>query len=326
MKSLSPAVLFVLAFSGATPSYLAQERVDSSRPQTGNTAERLENPDLDPLEDLAPVEPSPGTCPVWTPWLNRDNPGGKGDYETKQAFVKSGKACADPLAVECRRRDGRAEARQRVTCNRSEGARCLNAEQPDGSCPDYEVRFLCRGESPKGDILFGDPIPNIDVILEQNPGGIIIQAHEGQRIEGLRIWIPEEHHAVLLGSSVMPFGWSIAGVEAGGFVNLRGPSSTKFEVGFRLLDNPESFPVCLAISRFRPGKSAQLLGNTVEVPFGGNCKCRTVPCSSVAGYGDSSSVTGRANRKDADQLFGGANPLQGVNVAKSTSCQECECD
>jgi hypothetical protein len=92
------------------------------------------------------LDPAAGDTCRWTPWLNRDNPGGSGDYETLKDFITQGKACAEPEKVECRTRDGRSvsETGEQVTCTKEAGAYCVNRKQSRGSrCSDYEVRFCC---------------------------------------------------------------------------------------------------------------------------------------------------------------------------------------
>lgn len=85
---------------------------------------------------------SPGQ---WTAWLNRDTPGGSGDFESLTEFVKTKAVCALPVAIECRTRDGRdwRETGQNYKCEPSVGGVCRNAEQKNGRCLDYEVRFQC---------------------------------------------------------------------------------------------------------------------------------------------------------------------------------------
>jgi hypothetical protein len=97
------------------------------------------------IEGVLSNPPAEDTC-RWTPWLNRDSPGGSGDYETLTHFVAQGKACAEPEQVECRSRDGRSvsETGEVVTCTKEAGAYCVNRVQPGGRrCSDYEVRFCC---------------------------------------------------------------------------------------------------------------------------------------------------------------------------------------
>ena len=87
---------------------------------------------------------APGTT-TWTPWLNRDNPGGSGDYETLRDFVANGQACPQPLDVECETMDARdwSTLNRPYTCNTEVGGVCRNQDQPDHRCPNFRVRFLC---------------------------------------------------------------------------------------------------------------------------------------------------------------------------------------
>ena len=78
----------------------------------------------------------------WTEWLDRDGPGGSGDYETKVNFVG---VCDTPTNIECRVRTTKVSydgTGQDVTATPSAGCYCLNSNNPEG-CLDYEVRFLC---------------------------------------------------------------------------------------------------------------------------------------------------------------------------------------
>lgn len=82
----------------------------------------------------------------WTPWLNRDDPSGIGDYEDLVNFVQMGQACPKPLAVECQTTAGIDWKRsgQAYSCTPNEGGICVNANQSGGQqCLDYQVRFLC---------------------------------------------------------------------------------------------------------------------------------------------------------------------------------------
>lgn len=83
----------------------------------------------------------------WTPWLNRDDERGSGDFETLRDFVAASQVCAAPTAIECRTRDGGvdwAATGQVYTCDPSVGGVCRNADQSARGCLDYEVRFRCR--------------------------------------------------------------------------------------------------------------------------------------------------------------------------------------
>jgi len=81
----------------------------------------------------------------WTPWLDRDNAGGVGDYETLQDFLKAGQACAKPVKIECQTTSGQdwTTTGQVYTCKEDVGGFCKNALQTGGGCLDYRVRFLC---------------------------------------------------------------------------------------------------------------------------------------------------------------------------------------
>jgi len=85
-------------------------------------------------------------APTWTPFLDRDDPSGVGDFETLADFLLAGEACPNPLAIECRTVVGKVDfsaTGEVYTCTPDVGGVCRNADQPDGSCEDYEVRFLC---------------------------------------------------------------------------------------------------------------------------------------------------------------------------------------
>ena len=82
---------------------------------------------------------------TWTPWLNRDSPDGVGDWETLPEFVAAGLACVNPLAIECQTTTGIdwSKTGQIYSCSAVTGGVCENANQVDGTCLDYQVRFLC---------------------------------------------------------------------------------------------------------------------------------------------------------------------------------------
>jgi subtilisin family serine protease len=84
----------------------------------------------------------PGT---WTPWLDRDDPSGTGDWEQLSDFRAAGNnICngATPIGIECRTLSGVdwRNTGQTYTCDRTIGGICQNNGQ---SCLDYQVRFLC---------------------------------------------------------------------------------------------------------------------------------------------------------------------------------------
>ena len=87
-----------------------------------------------------------GEGPKWTDWLDRDNPGGTGDFETLDDFTEND-VCDAPLDVMCETVEGVPwqQSGQVVTCDTKTGLRCVHAEQNNGEwCSDYRVRFLCR--------------------------------------------------------------------------------------------------------------------------------------------------------------------------------------
>ena len=82
---------------------------------------------------------------VWTPWLDRDDPSGYSDYEALSSHLAEGKACVNPLKVECETLGGVdwTQTGEVYACTPSGGGVCANAGQPDGQCLDYRVRFCC---------------------------------------------------------------------------------------------------------------------------------------------------------------------------------------
>lgn len=93
------------------------------------------------------VVPTGGAAPCkWTPWLNRDNESGAGDFETLADFVRTGEACASPLKIECQTADGRpvSSTGQPYVCDPKRGGICENDKLPAGQrCRNYRVRFCC---------------------------------------------------------------------------------------------------------------------------------------------------------------------------------------
>jgi hypothetical protein len=88
---------------------------------------------------------APTTGNNWSPWLNRDGPGGSGDWETLSEFVAAGQTCSAPIGIECQTTSGVSSAvsGEVYTCEAAAGGICQNANQSDGYCLDYRVRFLC---------------------------------------------------------------------------------------------------------------------------------------------------------------------------------------
>jgi hypothetical protein len=81
---------------------------------------------------------------TWTAWFDRDDPSGSGDWEQRSSNTG---VCANPIDYQARRvSDGTAAnlTGELFSSNSPfEGLVCRKADQPDNTCFDYEVRFLC---------------------------------------------------------------------------------------------------------------------------------------------------------------------------------------
>lgn len=86
----------------------------------------------------------------WTSWLNRDGPGGNGDFENKSGFTAA-QVCASPTAIEARIAGtttifvpGNTTPHKLSNFSPADGLICQNVQQVNGAvCGDYEVRFNC---------------------------------------------------------------------------------------------------------------------------------------------------------------------------------------
>lgn len=94
--------------------------------------------------------PQVAAAQAWSGWLDRDDPSGKGDYETVVDFKKAGQMpCDEPTHIKCRFVGDTnpfppGNPPNGYTCNTQEGGYCVNG--PSLECRDIEVSFLC----PKG--------------------------------------------------------------------------------------------------------------------------------------------------------------------------------
>ncbi|XP_028409464.1 cartilage intermediate layer protein 1-like [Dendronephthya gigantea] len=88
----------------------------------------------------------------WTPWLDRDNPSGSGDFELYANFVVNDRrppcrAGYKPVGANCRVKGSNIpwyRAKQKISsCNQctSKGFACVNSNTQ--RCKDYEIQFLC---------------------------------------------------------------------------------------------------------------------------------------------------------------------------------------
>jgi hypothetical protein len=120
----------------------------------------------------------------WTQWLNRDVPGGSGDWELLREFAKDGQACSDPIAVECATLDGRdwRDTGQSYICS-LDGGVCRNADQADSVCLDYHVRFLCPPSSPERAGRQGSQGPK-DPRSDSNPAGTFASRGDTSAFDG----------------------------------------------------------------------------------------------------------------------------------------------
>lgn len=90
------------------------------------------------------VQVNGASNPTWTAWINRDSPGGVGDYETLVDIRNEGYAvCANPIAIECQTTSGVnwSSTGQSYSCTPASGGFCTNSSTQ--YCLDYRVRFLC---------------------------------------------------------------------------------------------------------------------------------------------------------------------------------------
>ncbi|KAK6180688.1 hypothetical protein SNE40_008693 [Patella caerulea] len=92
------------------------------------------------------------SCPRgyrWTRYYNRDRPTGTGDYETLSLINQENpyaRVCTDPIAIDVRvtRTGFDYSTAGEVVCLVPElGFSCVDAQQPDGQCQDYKIRFCC---------------------------------------------------------------------------------------------------------------------------------------------------------------------------------------
>ena len=88
-----------------------------------------------------------GTPTWWTGWYDRDNPSGTGDWETR---ADHGNVCLGDtvIGIEGKTLSGTPAHQTGESLyhySAAVGLVCRNADQSDGSCMDYKVRYLCKG-------------------------------------------------------------------------------------------------------------------------------------------------------------------------------------
>ena len=89
---------------------------------------------------------------LWTQYYDRDNPSGNGDYETLTSLRNDhpDDICENPIAVDGREVSEQvhySQTGQILTVDRDVGLSCVNSQQRNGRCLDYEVRFCCPPSS-----------------------------------------------------------------------------------------------------------------------------------------------------------------------------------
>lgn len=92
------------------------------------------------------------------PWVNGDTPNATGDYETVASLRTKfpDVTCDEPLKLFAKEKNSPyvfvAQRADDVLAkfSASEGLVCQNADQPDGSCADFSVRYLCGPPSEGG--------------------------------------------------------------------------------------------------------------------------------------------------------------------------------
>lgn len=89
---------------------------------------------------------------VWTPWHDRDDPGGTGDWEVRDFYRPEG-TCAEngnPLAIQARLAGNKKSFRSSgevLSVDLDDGLICRNRDQSDSVCENYEVRYCCSRAS-----------------------------------------------------------------------------------------------------------------------------------------------------------------------------------
>lgn len=81
----------------------------------------------------------------WSSWLNRDDQLGSGDWETRADFTTLQVGCSLPAYIEAQTTSGVSwkYSGEKLSVSPDLGLICRNAEQSDGWCYNYRVRFGC---------------------------------------------------------------------------------------------------------------------------------------------------------------------------------------
>ena len=91
------------------------------------------------------IRDSVRTAHQYGQWRDRDDSSGTGDYEVNFSDLN----CSTPVHMQARVKGGTTifnhmdEAPDILSSFSPSGLACVNRNQPDGICEDYEVRFAC---------------------------------------------------------------------------------------------------------------------------------------------------------------------------------------
>ncbi|XP_078700177.1 uncharacterized protein LOC144926966 [Branchiostoma floridae x Branchiostoma belcheri] len=102
-------------------------------------------------------------CDRWTAWLSGDTPTGLADGEVLCSFLQRTPAqvCPGPTRIQARVRGTQQEAGMTgevfAAYDAMAGFWCINADQTDNRCLDYEVRFCCPASGQRCPVLCHHP-------------------------------------------------------------------------------------------------------------------------------------------------------------------------
>ncbi|XP_025030322.1 mucin-5AC-like [Python bivittatus] len=152
----------------------------------------VEGSSLEPVTVLTPTTPEikigaqveEQACK--TPWFDRDDPSGTGDYELLPDLMDEypDALCLQPVGIEIQTWDGvpASETGQHFTINdASHGFACINAQQRKGVlCLDYQVRFFCPNSFCKKDQSEQSSTSFSPTTLDQMTSTLLQSSTQGQ--------------------------------------------------------------------------------------------------------------------------------------------------
>lgn len=122
-------------------------------------------------------------------WINRDNPGGDGDFERYTDLQKKDKykpyaSCDKPLYMQAHvvGSDQIVNSNSRMAYLEEfsplEGLRCNKSLMPDGKCPDYAVQFYCYASGWTDWIDNDDPTGTVGDVEKRPPSSVCTWPYE----------------------------------------------------------------------------------------------------------------------------------------------------